>query len=92
MTVLATYPGIAQEGPEAKVLTRLIELGAQFAGVHEGALLVVDEASNEPAFAMTWGRRAWEKPWWVKECPGGKDWWVWRPRLTRFRSARPPIR
>jgi len=56
MTVLATYLGIAQESPEEKVLTLLIELGAQFVGVHEGALLVVDEATNELVFAMTVGQ------------------------------------
>jgi len=58
MTVLATYLGIAQESPEEKVLTLLIELGAQFVDAHEGSLLVVDEASNELVFAMTVGRGA----------------------------------
>jgi GAF domain-containing protein len=56
MTVLSTYLGIAQESPEGKVLKLLIELGAQFIGVHEGALLVVDEATNELVFAMTVGQ------------------------------------
>jgi GAF domain-containing protein len=56
MTVLSTFLGIAQESPEEKVLRLLIELGAQFVGVHEGALLVVDEATNELVFAMTVGQ------------------------------------
>lgn len=42
MTVLANYLGIAQESPEEKVLTLLIELGAQFVDAHEGSLLVLD--------------------------------------------------
>ena len=56
MTVLDTYLGITQESPEEKVLTLLIELGAQFVGAQEGSLLVVDETSNELVFAMTVGR------------------------------------
>lgn len=56
MTVLNTYLGIAQESPEEKVLQLLIELGAQFVGVHEGSLLVVDEATGELVFAMTVGQ------------------------------------
>jgi hypothetical protein len=51
MTVLATYLGIAQESPEQKLLTLLIELGAQCVDTHEGSLLVVDEAGNELVFA-----------------------------------------
>ncbi len=56
MTILSTYLGIAQESPEEKVLQLLIELGAQFVGVHEGSLLVVDEATGELVFAMSVGR------------------------------------
>jgi GAF domain-containing protein len=56
MTILNTYLGIARESPEEKVLQLLIELGAQFVGVHEGSLLVVDAASNELVFAMTVGQ------------------------------------
>ncbi len=56
MAVLDTYLGIARESPEEKVLTLLIELGAQFVGAQEGSLLVVDEATQELVFAMTVGR------------------------------------
>ena len=56
MTVLATYLGITRESPEEKVLTLLIELGAQFVDAHEGSLLVLDEVSSQLVFAMTVGR------------------------------------
>jgi GAF domain-containing protein len=58
MTLLETYLGITQDSPEEKVLTLLIELGAQFVGAQEGSLLVVDRDANELVFAMTVGRRA----------------------------------
>lgn len=58
MTLLETYLGITQESPEEKVLTLLIELGAQFVGAQEGSLLVVDKATDELVFAMTIGREA----------------------------------
>jgi GAF domain-containing protein len=72
MTVLATYLGIAHESPEEKVLSLLIELGAQFVGVQDGSLLVVDEASNELVFAMTVGRVTSEKALVGQRVPIGK--------------------
>jgi transcriptional regulator with GAF, ATPase, and Fis domain len=72
MTVLDTYLGIAHESPEEKVLTLLIELGAQFVGALEGSLLVVDETSNELVFAMTVGRETSEKPLVGQRVPMGK--------------------
>ena len=72
MTVLATYLGIAQESPEEKVLTLLIELGAQFVGAHEGSLLVVDEVSNELVFAMTVGQEGSEEALLGQRVPMGK--------------------
>lgn len=61
MSVLDTYLGITRESPEEKVLTLLIELGAQVVGAQEGSLLVVDESSQELVFAMTVGRGLAEK-------------------------------
>ena len=72
MTVLATYLGIAHESPEEKVLTLLIELGAQFVDAHEGSLLVVDEASKELVFAMTVGRETSEEVLLGQKVPMGK--------------------
>jgi putative methionine-R-sulfoxide reductase with GAF domain len=72
MTVLATYLGIAQESPEEKVLTLLIELGAQFVDAHEGSLLVLDEVSNQLVFAMTVGREGPENALVGQKVPVGK--------------------
>ena len=72
MTVLDTYLGIAHESPEEKVLTLLIELGAQFVDAHEGSLLVVDEASKELVFAMTVGRETSEEVLLGQKVPMGK--------------------
>lgn len=72
LTVLDTYLGIAHESPEEKVLTFLIELGAQFVDAHEGSLLVVDEASKELVFAMTVGREASEEALLGQKVPVGK--------------------
>ncbi len=72
MTVLSTYLGIAQESPEEKVLQLLIELGAQFVGVHEGALLVVDEGTGELVFAMTVGHEGLAEALIGQKVPMGK--------------------
>jgi GAF domain-containing protein len=72
MTVLATYLGITQESPEEKVLTLLIELGAQFVDAQEGSLLVLDEVSNHLVFAMTVSRQGPETALVGQKVPVGK--------------------
>jgi GAF domain-containing protein len=72
MTVLDTYLGITQESPEEKVLTLLIEVGAQFVGAQEGSLLLVDEAGHDLVFAMTVGRGSSEEALLGRKVPLGK--------------------
>jgi sigma-B regulation protein RsbU (phosphoserine phosphatase) len=56
--VLEAYLGISSQSQEEAILRLLIELGAQFAGAHEGSLLVLDEKKNDLVFAMTVGDKS----------------------------------
>lgn len=71
-TLLSKYMGILPQTPEEHVLRLLIDTGAQFVNAEEGALLVLDEESNELLFVMTTSGAESEKSLIGQRVPLGK--------------------